>query len=155
LIEEIFMRKELETDYEELDVRRGDVLPRYDEFDAYISYGGPGSALLEGTDWEERFFYLVYDIISHNNEHQEKIYFFGICHSFQLLVQHFGLAKITKRRSTSFGVMPTHQVVEDEPLFRGLENPFWVVDSRDYQVIQPNEAAFLSTGAKILCLEKE
>lgn len=155
LVEEFFMRKELETDYEVFDVRRGDVLPRYDEFDAYISSGGPGSPLLEGTDWEKRFFSLIDDIITHNKEHQEKIYFFGICHSFQLLVQHFGLAKITKRRSTSFGVMPTHQVVADEPLFQGLENPFWVVDSRDYQVIQPNEDAFLSTGARILCLEKE
>jgi homoserine O-succinyltransferase len=155
LIEEFFLRKEMETEYTVFDVRRGDVLPKYDEFDVYISSGGPGSPLLEGTDWEKRFFNLVDDILEHNGHNAEKIYFLGICHSFQLLVQHFNLAQITRRKSTSFGVMPTHRLVDDEPIFQGLENPFWVVDSRDYQVVQADEEEFKRSGAQILCLEKE
>jgi GMP synthase-like glutamine amidotransferase len=58
--------------------------------------------------------------------------------------------------STSFGVMPVHQTDEgqNEILFEGLEEPFWAVDSRDYQVIQPNTENFKKIGAKILALEK-
>ncbi|WP_367913001.1 type 1 glutamine amidotransferase [Leadbetterella sp. DM7] len=157
LIEEFFMRKELETDYQVFDVRRGDTLPAYDEFDAYISSGGPGSPLLEGTSWERDYFKLLGDVLEHNRTAPEKIFFFAICHSFQLVVQYFELAQLTRRKSTSFGVMPTHIVEgeEGEPLFRGLENPFWVVDSRDYQVVQPDSDRFQTLGARILCLEKE
>ncbi len=157
LIEEFFMRKELETDYQVFDVRRGDKLPDYDAFDVYISSGGPGSPILEGTQWEQDYFTLIADILEHNRKSAEKIYFFAICHSFQLLVQYFRLAEITRRKSTSFGVMPMHVLEgeEDEPLFKGLENPFWAVDSRDFQVVQPNDDRFEAMGARILCLEKE
>jgi homoserine O-succinyltransferase len=157
LIEEFFMRKDMETDYKVFDVRQGDKLPNYDEFDVYISSGGPGNPLLEGTKWEDDYFSLLSDIINHNNSHSEKVHFFAICHSFQLLVQYFKLAKITKRKSTSFGVMPIHTVEgeENEPLFKGLDNPFWAVDSRDYQVIQPDEERFLELGSSIICLEKD
>lgn len=157
LIEEFFMRKEMDTDYKVFDVRQGDKLPKHDEFDVYISSGGPGNPLLEGTKWEENYFSLISDIINHNNNRSEKIYFFAICHSFQLLVQYFDLANITKRKSTSFGVMPIHIVEgeESEPLFKGLENPFWAVDSRDYQVVQPNMDKFSKLGASIICLEKD
>ena len=53
--------------------------------------------------------------------------------------------------------MPIHTVEgeENEPLFNGLDNPFWAVDSRDYQVIQPDEERFYELGASIICLEKE
>lgn len=157
LVEEFFLRKELEANYQVFDVRQGDALPNYDDFDVYISSGGPGSPLLEGVAWERRYFELLADIINHNNKSSQKIYFFAVCHSFQLLVQYFQLAEITKRRSTSFGVMPVHIVEEheNEPLFQGLDNPFWAVDSRDYQVVQPDEKRFDSLGASILCLEKE
>jgi len=157
LIEEFFMRKELETGYQVFDVRQGDKLPAYHEFDVFISSGGPGSPLLEGTEWERDYFKLLSDIREHNRTRPEKIFFFAICHSFQLLVQYFELAQITRRKSTSFGVMPIHIVEgeEEEPFFRGLENPFWAVDSRDYQVVQPDQEQFEAVGARILCLEKE
>ncbi len=157
LIEEFFQRKELDTDYVVFDVRQGDVLPGYNEFDAYISSGGPGSPLLEDTQWERDYFKLLEDIITHNKSQSDKVYFFAICHSYQLLFQYFNLGKITKRRSTSFGVMPMHTIEEeqDEPLFKGLENPFWAVDSRDFQAVEPNIEQFEQIGAKLICLEKE
>jgi anthranilate/para-aminobenzoate synthase component II len=43
----------------------------------------------------------------------------------------------------------------DEAVFAGLQDPFYAVDSRDYQVIQPNESVLEKMGAKILCIEKD
>lgn len=64
---------------------------------------------------------------------------------------------ITKRKSTSFGVMPLHIVGSgfDEPLFKGLANPFWGVDSRDYQAVDPDMEKIKHANARIMCLEKE
>lgn len=155
LIEEFFLRKQLQADYTVFDIRKGDKLPKFDSFDAYISSGGPGDPTLTGADWENEIFNLVDDIIENNKTNEQKIYFFAICHSFQLLVQHFHLATVNKRKSTSFGVMPTHVIEQNEKLLEGLDDPFYVVDSRDFQVIAPNSEQFEELGAKIVCLEKE
>ena len=70
--------------------------------------------------------------------------------------KHFGLAEITKRNDTSFGVMTIHKTKEGEndPLFEGLSDPFYAIDSRDYQVVQPKLSVFKKKGAKIISLEK-
>ena len=70
--------------------------------------------------------------------------------------KHFGLAEITKRNDTSFGVMTIHKTKEglDDPLFEGLSDPFYAIDSRDYQVVQPKLSVFAKKGAKIISLEK-
>jgi GMP synthase-like glutamine amidotransferase len=70
--------------------------------------------------------------------------------------RHFGLGQLSKRKSTSFGVMTVHKTSEgmQDPLFLNLENPFWAVDSRDYQVLQPDKRKFKALGAKIIALEK-
>ena len=41
-----------------------------------------------------------------------------------------------------------------DPIFQNLANPFWAVDSRDYQVVQPDAKKFKTLGAKIIALEK-
>lgn len=157
LVEEFFKRKDLPEDYKIFDVRREETLPSYDEFDVYISSGGPGNPLLEGHQWEKDYFHLIDNILWHNQYHNDKIAFFAICHSFQLLVQYFNLAEVTKRKSTSFGVMPVHMVngAEAEPIFKGLPEPFWAVDSRDYQVVEPKEQRFRAFNAEIMCIEKD
>jgi hypothetical protein len=42
----------------------------------------------------------------------------------------------------------------EEPVFDGLKDPFYAVDSRDYQVIQPNHEIINDIGGRILCIEK-
>ncbi|MEI9808735.1 MAG: hypothetical protein WDO16_13235 [Bacteroidota bacterium] len=42
-----------------------------------------------------------------------------------------------------------------EPVFDGLRDPFYAVDSRDYQLVQPNLGVLKNMGASILCIEKE
>ena len=80
-----------------------------------------------------------------------------ICHSFQLACRCFEIANVTARKSTAFGVFPVHyeKDVADEPIFAGLNDPFYAVDSRDYQVVQPDEQKLHDMGGKILAIEKE
>src|SRR5688572_2518125 len=130
------------------------------EFNIYISSGGPGSPLdSEGETWENRYFELMDKLEAINNDPAttEKKYVFFICHSFQLMCRHYKIGKVCKRNSTSFGIFPVHKTAAGkfEEIFSGLEDPFFAVDSRDYQVIEPDEAQFEALGAKVLALEKE
>ena len=87
----------------------------------------------------------------------DKKYLFLICHSFQLVCRHFEIAEVTKRNSTAFGIFPIHKTDDGkkEILFKQLPDPFYTVDSRDYQIIKPDADKLLKMGAKILALEKE
>jgi homoserine O-succinyltransferase len=53
-------------------------------------------------------------------------------------------------------VMKMHKTVEGQTdsLFKGLGDPFYAIDSRDYQVVQPKLSVFKKKGAKIISLEK-
>src|SRR4030095_8721406 len=68
----------------------------------------------------------------------------------------FNAGLVCKRKSTAFGVFPIHMLDggKNEPVFEGLKDPFYAVDSRDYQVIQPNHGVLNEMGASILCIEK-
>jgi homoserine O-succinyltransferase len=128
-------------------------------YDIYISSGGPGSPLdSEGSDWEKKYFNWLTNIEQWNS-HSELIpkHVFFICHSFQLVCRHYNIAKVCKRKSTSFGVFPVHQLdnANDEIIFDGLLEPFYAVDSRDYQVIEPNHNQLRKMGATILAIEKD
>ncbi|MEO8853275.1 MAG: GMP synthase [Ginsengibacter sp.] len=143
---------------QEFDVRLKNEIPDT-SFDVYISTGGPGSPVeSEGLEWDTLYFYWLSQMEEWNNNPANSIkkHIFFICHSFQLACRYFEVGKITKRKSTSFGVFPVHLLPEgrEEPVFEGMPDPFYAVDSRDYQVIQPNEDRIKELGAKILCIEK-
>ena len=140
---------------DEFDVRLKNQVPDL-SYDVYISTGGPGSPLeSEGTEWERVYFNWLESVESWNKTDNKKKYVFFICHSFQLVCRHWQLAKISKRNSTAFGIFPIH-LLEDgsrEAIFQGLPDPFYAVDSRDWQITEP-DMNILYKGAKILCIEK-
>ena len=148
----------LDIEWDEFDVRLKNETPDLG-YDIYISSGGPGSPLeSEGSDWEKAYFKWLDGVESWNanRDNSQKKYVFFICHSFQLVCRYWKLANVCKRNSTAFGVFPIH-LLEDgknEPVFNGLNDPFYAVDSRDWQVIEP-KMDILYKGAKILCIEKE
>ncbi|SDD32924.1 type 1 glutamine amidotransferase [Pedobacter soli] len=128
-------------------------------YDAYISSGGPGSPVeSKGEKWENDFFNLLDQIEAFNqNNEEKKKYAFLICHSFQLACRKYQLGNVTERRSNAFGIFPitlTGDGEQDE-IFEGITNPFYSVDSRDWQVIEPDFVAFEKKGAKLLAIEKE
>lgn len=149
---------DLHLETREFDVRLKNELPDT-SWDIYISSGGPGSPVeSEGLEWDTLYFKWLKKIEKWNNDpaRLSKKYIFFICHSFQLACRYFRVAKITKRKSTSFGVLPVH-LLEDgksEPVFKNMPDPFYAVDSRDYQVIKPNHKKLTKAGSKILCIEK-
>ena len=146
-------------DFDEFDVRLKLEIPDL-SYDAYISSGGPGSPLdTINTQWEKNYFTWLQQLEDYNNNHLNLIkkQVFFICHSFQLACRHYNIATVCKRKSTSFGVFPVHMQQEgfNDTVFKGLKDPFYAVDSRDYQVIAPNNAQLAKMGATILSIEKE
>jgi len=140
------------------DVRLKQELPDT-SYDIYISSGGPGDPLVSRfEDWDIAWSRWVDKIERWNNNpsNQQKKHVLFICHSFQLASRYFNAGVICKRKSTAFGVFPVHMLEngKEESIFGGLRDPFYAVDSRDYQVIQPNHSMLEKMGAKILCIEK-
>ena len=147
------------VDFDEFDVRLKLEIPDL-SYDAYISSGGPGSPLdTINTQWEKNYFTWLQQVEDYNNNSLNLIkkQVFFICHSFQLACRHYNIATVCKRKSTSFGVFPIHMQQEgfNDTIFNGLKDPFYAVDSRDYQVIAPNNAQLAKMGATILSIEKE
>jgi len=138
------------------DVRGKCELPKIEQYDIYISTGGPGNPLIGDGTWDTNYYAFIDALTKWNLEKPVKKHMLFICHSFQMACKHFGLAEITKRNDTSFGVMTIHKTKEGEtdPLFEGLSDPFYAIDSRDYQVVQPKLSVFKNKGAKIISLEK-
>lgn len=127
------------------------------EYDIYISSGGPGSPLPSDEAWELPYFQFIDALFAHNKVAEQKKHLLLICHSFQLVSRHLGLGEVSKRKSTSFGVLPVHLTAagHNDLVFAQLPEPFFAVDSRDYQLtdLQPDRLAAL--GIEVLCLEKE
>lgn len=143
---------------DEFDIRRNAIVPGLD-YDVYISTGGPGSPLdSEGSEWENNYFDWIERILKYNDNEANVVKkpVFFICHSFQLATRFFKIGTVDKRRSTSFGIFPVHLMGPgtEEQVFEGLKDPFYVVDSRDYQVVAPDHNRIRDIGATILAIEK-
>ena len=142
--------------YEVFDTRAKAEIPDL-SYDLYISSGGPGSPFDgNGKEWEKKYFDWWEAVWRYNQKHVAKKYVFAICHSFQMMCRFFNLADITQRNSKSFGVLPVHKTPagEQERLYEGLPDPFYVADFRDWQVVQPNDRVLNELGAEVLSLEK-
>ncbi len=155
-IHDILERFSDQISFREFDVRGKGELPDIREFDLFISTGGPGNPLEGDGNWDLKYYDFLDQVWIWNQNHSRKKHLLLICHSFQMACKHFGLGDITPRKSQSFGVMTVHKTPEGlfDPIFQNLSNPFWAVDSRDYQVVQPDHRKFKTLGAKIIALEK-
>ncbi|WP_288883477.1 type 1 glutamine amidotransferase [Pedobacter panaciterrae] len=160
-IQEILLRYRMENDidlgYDIFDLRQRGEIPD-EHYDIYISSGGPGSPFDGvGEKWESDFFNLLGKIETHNQISQQKKHVFLICHSFQMACRKYHVGEVIRRKSTAFGIFPVFLTEEGENdlIFSGLPNPLYAVDSRDWQVINPDDVLFSNSQAKVLALEKE
>lgn len=159
IIEEFSLITNIPILYTEFEVRVKKEIPDL-SFDIYISSGGPGSPLeSEEADWEKAYFKWIYDIEEWNHHPSNiiKKNVFFICHSFQLACRYYNIGNVCKRKSTAFGVFPVHLLAtgKDEIIFKDMRDPVYGVDSRDYQVIEPNNDLIEENGAILLAIEKE
>lgn len=157
LLEQFKNEYQLDLTYQVFDLRQKKEIADLN-FDAYISSGGPGSPLAsEGSDWEQNYFGLMDSIRLHNSQNPfNRKHVFLICHSFQIFCRYYNYAVVKKRKSTAFGVMTVNKTKagRNEPLLNNLPDPFYAVDSRDYQILDPREERIWSGGGQITCIEK-
>ncbi len=128
-----------------------------DDYDIYISSGGPGSPFDgENSEWEKNYFNLIDSIWNFNQSSSgNKKFIFFICHSFQLMSRFFNLADVNKRDEKSFGILKFMKTPEgkSDSLLARLDDEFYAADFRQYQVVNPNEKTFSELNAKILATE--
>jgi GMP synthase-like glutamine amidotransferase len=149
----------LDLSRDEFEVRLENKVPDL-SYDLYLSSGGPGSPLeSENSRWENHYFDWLGQVEQYNRSAPAaaKKHILFICHSFQLACRHYSIAQVTRRRSTAFGVFPVHKVGEgpEDPLFADLQDPFYAVDSRNYQVTGPDQEQLDKMGGRVLAIEKE
>ncbi len=158
IIHKFALQYNIPITFEVFDLRSLCEIPAINDFDVFISTGGPGSPIdSSDSDWEHKFFELT-ELIQFNNKTQKnKKYLFLICHSFQVFCRHYDYGMVCERKSPSFGVLPVHKTEAGflDEILKNLKDTFYIVDSREWQVIQPNLTKFFETGAEVLALEKE
>ncbi len=152
---EIVQKYDFVIDYQVFNVRGKNEIPDT-SFDIYISSGGPGSPLEDG-EWRKPYLELMqklWDINRFGSDQKKHVFF--ICYSFQVICDYFELGTIKPRRSTSFGILRVHKTQNGKKdiILKGLPDPYYAVDSRDFQLVQPKLKVFKQHGAKILSLEK-
>ncbi|WP_158798588.1 type 1 glutamine amidotransferase [Pedobacter sp. L105] len=145
----------IELSAEIFDLRSKNEIPGIN-FDIYISSGGPGSPL-DGAhqSWESSFSALLDTIEAYNSTHHQKKHVFLICYSFQLACRKYGVGKISRRKSGVFGILPV-TLTEDgknDIIFKGLPNPFYAVDSREWQVTDPEQQLSAIPEVQVLAIE--
>ncbi len=143
----------------EFDVRDKNEIPDM-SFEIYISSGGPGNPLENRfEEWDINWCKWLGAIdkwnVGRNSRNKKHVFLIGF--SFLLAARFFNLGLVCKRKSTSFGVVPITLLKEGEldPVFDKLSNPFYALDARDFQIIQPDYSLIERMGGKILCIEKQ
>jgi glutamine amidotransferase PdxT len=129
------------------DVRVKNELPDT-RFDVYISSGGPGSPIdTETQAWDIAYCNWLEQM------HALKKPVLLICHSFQLACRHFNIGKVGLRKSKQLGILPIHPTVTHS-IFDQLPDPFYALESRLFQITEPNDEKIELMGATIIALEK-
>ncbi|WCT12794.1 type 1 glutamine amidotransferase [Mucilaginibacter jinjuensis] len=154
ILEKYRTKHKLNLNWQIFKVREANELPDLN-FDAYLSSGGPGNPFSGAEEWDKNYFKLIDGIEAYNNSNQKpKKHVLFICHSFQLLCRRYKLGEVLLRNIPSFGIVPV-ELLEDDDLLKNLSNPFYAVDSRSWQVVNPDMKVFEKIGAKILAIERE
>lgn len=151
------------------DVRGKGFLPDHlkDEYDFYLSSGGPGSpyprdnhgqksndGVVEKFDWVPNYFGLIDQIQNDPSTH-----FFGVCYSFQLLARKYGIGEVCRRKpseGSSTGIVPLEltEYGQEHPYFKKLflehGKRIKTIDNRWWQVkVNPDRLG----SSKILAYE--
>lgn len=156
-IEDLIKKEGLEMDV--FDVRQRSEFPTVRDYRLFICSGGPGDPHECLThDWGKGWFRFLDELLVLNRADSEPLrHAFLICHSYQMACLAWNLADVTERQKPAFGIYPMNKTAlgEHDPLFSGLENPFWVIDSREWQVVHPNRLAMDAFGAQVIAIERE
>ena len=98
LIEHFFQTENIQGSYQIYDVRGKSELPSLSEFDVFIGTGGPGSPVFEGEQWEVDYGDFLDSVLEWNKVNEPKKHGLLICHSYQMMVQHYHMALVCPRK---------------------------------------------------------
>jgi len=144
IIDQFFARvhaanPELETQIAHVQPRNlGEAPP--DDCDLYLSTGGPG-APFDGYDerWStlyRKFLDSMVDEYARNGDAARST--FLVCHSFELAVMHFGVAKMVQMPSRKFGIQPVYPTVagQKSALLAPFGDRLFAWENRGYHAIE-------------------
>lgn len=157
ILQQYRARHHVDLVWQVFDVRKSNHLPDT-SFDIYISSGGPGNPFSQDEEWDKSYFKLINKLFAHNASlSKSKKHVLFVCHSFQLLCRQYGLGEVSLRNIPSFGVVEVDFVNDgnEDVVFNGVSDPFYVVDSRSWQVTNLDLDAFQKMGAGLLAIERD
>ena len=141
----------------------GEVSPRNttdpvpDDYDLYLSSGGPGSPYDgDGMPWVtdySGFLDHVADSSIRGGEDQSALV--AICYSFEMVVRHFRLAAVVPRTERKFGVMPIYTTPEGQahPLLRPFGDRLFAFEHRNWEAVDLDERLLETMGGSLLARE--
>ncbi len=126
-------------------------------FDLFLSTGGPGSPL-EGYDdpWctaYRRFLDgTVNDALRRGPESRSVLL---VCHSFEIAVEHFRFARLQKRATRKFGVMPVYPTEAGmrSPMLAPFGERFFAWEHREWEVVELDERRLEELGGELWARE--
>jgi GMP synthase-like glutamine amidotransferase len=133
----------------------GEVVPR--DVDVVLSSGGPGSPR-DGYDqpWADAYRGFLDHVVERNHQDPTRApSVFAVCHSFELCVLHFGVARMSQRASTKFGLMPAYVTPEGQrsELLERFGDRLFAFEHRSWEAIDLEEKKLAALGGKLLARE--
>jgi homoserine O-succinyltransferase/O-acetyltransferase len=133
----------------------GEVVPR--DVDMVVSSGGPGSPH-DGYDqpWADAYRAFIDSVVERNlREPTASPSVFAVCHSFEICVLHFGIAKMQARPDTKFGLMPAYITPEGmrSELFERFGDRLFAFEHRGWEAVDLQAAKLRKLGGSLLATE--
>ena len=146
-----------EIEYRIFQTRFGNEMPETEDYDLFISTGGPGNPHDgEGMEWEKHYFKFLDELFNQNLSAEHQKFHFSICHSFQLLCRHFRIATVNRREGLPrFGIYTCSRSkeAESDSLLQKLPEKYAVVENRSWQCIESDEMRLKELGITVLSKE--
>ncbi len=128
-----------------------------DEVDMVLSSGGPGSPFDGYEDaWCTGYRKFLDRVVERNlKAPHDSPKVMAVCHSFQLLVLHFGVARMEPRESLKFGLMPAYMTREGEgaDFLRPFGYRLFCWEHRNWEAVGLEEKRLAELGGKLLAKE--
>lgn len=125
--------------------------------DLYLSSGGPGSPFEhDGEPWLDSYRAWLDSIVERNLRNEPAAPgLLGVCYTFELLIAHFGVARMAQRESRKFGVMPVYMTEEGmaHPLTTSFRDRLFAFENRSWEAIDLDEKKLRDLGGKVLARE--
>jgi GMP synthase-like glutamine amidotransferase len=145
-----------------IDVRLSHVQPRNlgeavpADADLVLSSGGPGSPF-DGYDepWCTAYRTFLDRVVDTHLRGGASPATLIVCHSFEIGVQHFGFARMERRASRKFGLMPVYTTYAGarSPLLGAFGERLFAWEHREWEALGLDEGKLASTGGELWAVE--